>query len=93
VFRHLLRVSVFALPHLGLHEKCPDRFPCFGVSEELCACRRAGEGDELRDQVVMALIDLKFQPQMLNAFLAEAGIPVAAGQQLYKCETSKRIPK
>ena len=28
--------------------------------------------------IVMALIDLKFQPRMLNAFVAEAGIPVAA---------------
>lgn len=38
----------------------------------------AWDADELWDHVVMALIDLKFQPAMLNAFLAAAGIPVAA---------------
>jgi transposase len=38
----------------------------------------AWHSDELWDHVVMALIDLKFQPKMLNAFLKEAGIPVAA---------------
>ena len=34
--------------------------------------------EELWDHIVMALIDLKFQPRMLNAFIQEAGIPVAA---------------
>jgi transposase len=38
----------------------------------------AWHSDELWDHVVMALIDLKFQPKMLNVFLEEAGIPVAA---------------
>jgi transposase len=38
----------------------------------------AWDADELWDHVIMALIDLKFQPAMLNAFLAAAGIPVAA---------------
>jgi len=38
----------------------------------------AWDADELWDHVVMALIDLKFQPGMLNAFLAAAEIPVAA---------------
>ncbi len=38
----------------------------------------AWDADELWDHVIMALIDLKFQPGMLNAFLAAAGIPVAA---------------
>jgi transposase len=38
----------------------------------------AWDADELWDHVVMALIDLKFQPRMLNAFIEEAGIPVAA---------------
>jgi hypothetical protein len=31
----------------------------------------------LWDHLVMALIDLKFQQGMLNAFVAEAGVPVA----------------
>lgn len=34
--------------------------------------------EELWDHIVMALIDLKFQPRMLNAFIQEAGISVAA---------------
>lgn len=34
--------------------------------------------EELWDHIVMALIDLKFQPRMLNAFVQKAGIPVAA---------------
>lgn len=38
----------------------------------------AWNAEELWDHIVMALIDLKFQPKMLNAFIAEAGIPVAA---------------
>ena len=38
----------------------------------------AWDVEELGDHIVMALIDLKFQPGMLNAFVAEAGIPVAA---------------
>lgn len=38
----------------------------------------AWDADELWDHIVMALIDLKFQPGMLNAFISEAGIPVAA---------------
>jgi transposase len=38
----------------------------------------AWDSDELWDHIVMALIDLKFQPKMLNAFIAEAGVPVAA---------------
>jgi transposase len=38
----------------------------------------AWDEEELWDHIVMALIDLKFQPKMLNAFIAEAGIPVAA---------------
>jgi transposase len=38
----------------------------------------AWDADELWDHIIMALIDLKFQPGMLNAFVAEAGIPVAA---------------
>ena len=38
----------------------------------------AWDGDELWDHIIMALIDLKFQPGMLNAFLAAAGVPVAA---------------
>jgi len=38
----------------------------------------AWDADELWDHIVMALIDLKFQPGMLNAFLAAAGVPVAA---------------
>jgi transposase len=33
---------------------------------------------ELWDHIVMALIDLKFQPKMLNAFIEEAGLPMAA---------------
>jgi len=38
----------------------------------------AWDADELWDHLVMALIGLKFQPGMLMAFIAEAGIPVAA---------------
>ena len=38
----------------------------------------AWDSDELWDHAVMALIDLKFQPKRLNAFLKEAGIPMAA---------------
>lgn len=38
----------------------------------------AWDSDELWDHVVMALIDLKFQPKILLAFLKEAGIPLAA---------------
>jgi transposase len=38
----------------------------------------AWDSDELWDHAVMALIDLKFQPKLLNAFLKEAGIPMVA---------------
>jgi hypothetical protein len=38
----------------------------------------AWDSEELWDHIVMALIDRKFQPGMLNAFLGEAGVPVAA---------------
>lgn len=38
----------------------------------------AWDTQELWDHIVMALIDLKFQPRMLNAFIEEAGLPVAA---------------
>ena len=38
----------------------------------------AWDAEELWDHLVMALIDLKFQPGMLNAFVEEAGVPVAA---------------
>jgi transposase len=38
----------------------------------------AWDSDELWDHIAMALIDLKFQPKQLTAFLKEAGIPVAA---------------
>jgi transposase len=38
----------------------------------------AWDADELWDHVAMALIDLKLQPKMLKAFIAQAGIPVAA---------------
>ena len=38
----------------------------------------AWDTDELWDHIVMALIDLKLQPKILNAFVAEAGVPVAA---------------
>lgn len=38
----------------------------------------AWDAKELWDHIVMALTDLKFQPQMLNAFIEEAGLPVAA---------------
>ncbi len=34
--------------------------------------------EELWDHVVEALIDLKFQPQLLQAFIRNAEIPVAA---------------
>ncbi len=38
----------------------------------------AWDAEELWDHIVMALIDLKFQPKMLNAFIEEAGLPMAA---------------
>lgn len=38
----------------------------------------AWDADELSDHLVMALFDLKYQPELLNAFIAEAGVPVAA---------------
>jgi hypothetical protein len=38
----------------------------------------AWDANELWDHIIMALIDLKFRPRMLNAFLAAAGVPVAA---------------
>jgi transposase len=38
----------------------------------------AWDSDELWDHTVMALIDLKFQPKLLNTFVKEAGVPVAA---------------
>jgi transposase len=38
----------------------------------------AWDADELWDHIVMALIDLKFQPRLLNAFIEEAGLSVAA---------------
>jgi transposase len=38
----------------------------------------AWDAEELWDHIVMALIDLKFQPRMLNAFIKEAGLPMAA---------------
>lgn len=38
----------------------------------------AWHSEELWDHMAMALIDLKFQPKLLNAFLKDAGIPVAA---------------
>jgi transposase len=38
----------------------------------------AWHSDELWDRIVEALIELKFQPKLLNAFIKDAGIPVAA---------------
>lgn len=38
----------------------------------------AWNAEELWDHIMSALIDLKFQPQLLNAFVRKAGIPVAA---------------
>jgi hypothetical protein len=38
----------------------------------------AWNADELRDRVLDALIDLKFQPRLLQAFIGHAGIPMAA---------------
>jgi transposase len=38
----------------------------------------AWDAEELWDHIVMALIDLKFQPRMLNAFIEEAGLQMAA---------------
>ena len=38
----------------------------------------AWDADELRDHIVEALIDLKFQPRLLEAFVKDAGMPVAA---------------
>jgi transposase len=38
----------------------------------------AWNADELWDHIIMTLIDLKFQPRMLYAFIEEAGLPVAA---------------
>jgi transposase len=38
----------------------------------------AWDTEELGDHIVDALIDLKFQPQLLRAFIEEAGMPMAA---------------
>jgi hypothetical protein len=38
----------------------------------------AWDAEELWDHIVMAPIDLKFRPKVLNAFIAEAGVPVTA---------------
>ena len=38
----------------------------------------AWDAEELWDHIVEALIDLKFQPQLLQAFIRNAEIPVAA---------------
>jgi transposase len=38
----------------------------------------AWDAEELWDHLVMALIDLKYEPRMLNAFIKEARVPVAA---------------
>jgi hypothetical protein len=38
----------------------------------------AWDADELWDHIMEALIDLKLQPQLLQAFVRKAGIPVAA---------------
>ena len=38
----------------------------------------AWHAEELWDHIVMALVELKFQPKMLNAFIKEAGFPMAA---------------
>jgi transposase len=38
----------------------------------------AWDAEELWDHIIMALIELRFDPRMLNAFLATAGVPVAA---------------
>jgi len=38
----------------------------------------AWDTEELWDRIADALIDLKFQPKLLHAFISEAGIPVAA---------------
>jgi transposase len=38
----------------------------------------AQDADELHERVVIELIDLTFRPELLNAFVASAGIPVAA---------------
>ncbi len=38
----------------------------------------AWDADELWDRIVEALVDLKFQPRLLQAFIKYAGIPVAA---------------
>ena len=38
----------------------------------------AWHSDELWDRIVEALIELKFQPELLNAFVKDAGVPVAA---------------
>ncbi len=38
----------------------------------------AWDADELWDCIIEALIDLKFQPHLLQAFIRDAGIPPAA---------------
>ncbi len=38
----------------------------------------AWDADELWDCIIEALIDLKFQPHLLQAFIRDAGIPAAA---------------
>lgn len=38
----------------------------------------AWNADELWDRIIEAMVDLKFQPRLLQAFIKYAGIPVAA---------------
>jgi transposase len=56
----------------------PDEWVCSWTKYGRLSNLAAWDADELWDHIVMALIDLKFQRQTLNAFVEKAGIPVAA---------------
>lgn len=80
-------VQAFLAGHPDIHvEDFPGYMPELNPDEWVWGWTKYGRlsnlaawhSDELWDHVVMALIDLKFQPKMLNVFLKEAGIPVAA---------------
>ncbi|HEU5216755.1 MAG TPA: IS630 family transposase [Gaiellaceae bacterium] len=80
-------VKAFLAEHLDiLVEDFPGYVPDLNPDEWVWGWTKYGRlsnlaawnAEELWDHIVMALIDLKFQPTMLNAFIEEAGIPVAA---------------
>jgi transposase len=80
-------VRAFLAEHPGVAaEDFPGYVPDLNPDESVWAWSKYGQlsnlaawnAAELWDHIVEALIDLKFQPQLLEAFIRNAGIPVAA---------------